>query len=322
VRNRPPNERRRRLQIWGAGMALAVAVAIWPVTLLAFPASSESDPEPPMLRLHGIRNASRVAVVMLENRDYRQVIGNRSAPYINRLAGRYTLATHYYAIGHPSLPNYLALLAGDTFGVQDDCGGCSFEAPTLVNQLSAAGIPWRAYYQSLPGDGPLTTVNDVYTGSYNPFAHLRSVNVDAERGRRIVSFGSLSRDLARRRLPRLAWITPDKLRDGHSSSLREADRYVSRLIPRVIRALGPKGLLYLTWDEGPNSDQAGLDGGSGGGQVPLIVAGGGARRHARMSTEANHYALLRTIETHFGLPLLGRAGSPSTPLLHGGVKGR
>lgn len=326
--NRPRNESPRRLRRWSVAVALAVAVAIWPVALLAFPPSSESGTECPTLpsrsndtsqparaSANAIHNAARVAVVMLENRNYRQVIGNRTAPYINRLASQYTLATHYYAIGHPSLPNYLALLVGDTCGVQDDCGSCSFDVPSLVNQLSSAGISWKAYYQSLPAVGSLTTVNHRYTGSYNPFAHLRSVDMDAMRGSRIVSFGSLSGDLARRQLPRFAWITPDKLRDGHSASLRRADRYLSRLVPRIIRALGPDGLLYLTWDEGPNSDHTGLGGVSGGGQVPLIVAGKGARRQARLSTGADHYALLKTIETHFGLPLLGRAGSPSTPLL-------
>jgi hypothetical protein len=48
---------------------------------------------------------------------------------------------------------------------------------------------------------------------------------------------------------RFAWIAPDLVHDGHYASLRVSDRYLSRLVPRVLRALGPRGVLFLTWDE-------------------------------------------------------------------------
>ena len=85
----------------------------------------------------------------------------------------------------------------------------------------------------------------------------------------------------------------------------------------MLRALGPNGVLYLTWDEGAHSDVAGVNGSKGGGQVALIAAGGAARRSATTAVPANHYALLRTIEAGFRLPALGSAGSPGTPLLSG-----
>jgi hypothetical protein len=49
--------------------------------------------------------------------------------------------------------------------------------------------------------------------------------------------------------------------------------------------------------------------------VALIAAGGAARNHARTAVDANHYALLRTIEAGFGLSALDKAGAKSTPLL-------
>lgn len=42
---------------------------------------------------------ARVAVLVLENRTYEQVIGNRNAPFLNRLAQRGALATRYFALG-------------------------------------------------------------------------------------------------------------------------------------------------------------------------------------------------------------------------------
>jgi hypothetical protein len=89
----------------------------------------------------------------------------------------------------------------------------------------------------------------------------------------------------------------------------------------VLRALGPRGVLYLTWDEGIRRDHAGVGGSRGGGHIALIAAGGAARRAATTSVPANHYALLRTIEANLGLPGLGKAGSTSTPLLSGLLKG-
>jgi hypothetical protein len=130
-----------------------------------------------------------------------------------------------------------------------------------------------------------------------------------------VGFDNLNADLKSGRLPRFTWIAPGVLHDGHNSSLRAADRYASKLVPNVLRALGPKGVLYLTWDEGTHHDWRGPAGKRGGGRIALIAAGGGARRHTRTALPANHYALLRTIEANFRRRTLGHAGARSTPLL-------
>src|SRR5919202_1111496 len=67
---------------------------------------------------------SHVFLIVMENREYGSVIGNAQAPYINSLARNYGVAMKYYAITHPSLPNYLALAAGSTFGIRSDCTDC------------------------------------------------------------------------------------------------------------------------------------------------------------------------------------------------------
>lgn len=261
-----------------------------------------------------------VAVIALENKSYRQVIGNRRAPYLNRLARRYALATHYYSIGHPSLPNYLALTAGSTFDIRHNCAHCETSATNLLTQLDSAGISWRAYFQGLPSTGSPVVRRGEYSTHYNPFTYFDRIRDSSRDRTRIVSFAGLRSDLGAHRVPRLAWIAPDLRHDGHDASLAASDRYAARLVPRVLHALGPNGVLYLTWDEGARPDHAGLGGRPGGGRVALIAAGGGARRHAAVRTPADHYALLRTIEANFGLPTLVHAGSPKTPLLSGLLK--
>src|SRR5439155_4718965 len=83
---------------------------------------------------------SHIVVIILENHEYSSVIGSSDAPYLNKLASRYVLLTGSYAITHPSLPNYLALTGGSTFGISSDCTTCSVHRSNLVDQLERAGV--------------------------------------------------------------------------------------------------------------------------------------------------------------------------------------
>jgi phosphatidylinositol-3-phosphatase len=260
---------------------------------------------------------SRVAVLALENRSYGQVIGSPNAPYINQLARSNSLATKYYALAHPSLPNYIALTGGSMFEIKRNCAACDTSGTNLVGQLNGAGISWKAYFEGLTSSSRPGARTSTYNPHYNPFVYYQTVRGKAANRSRVVSFASLRSDLRAGQLPRFSWIAPGVRHDGHNGSLRQADRYVARLVPQVLRGLGPNGVLYLTWDEGAHKDRAGVNGSKGGGQVALIAAGGAARHGATTATPANHYALLRTIEAGFGLPTLGNAGSPNTPLLSG-----
>ena len=258
----------------------------------------------------------KVALMILENRSYEQIIGNRAAPFLNRLARHNALETRTYAIAHPSLPNYIALTGGSPGEIHNDCASCDTEATNFVDQLDGANVSWRAYFQSIPATGSPTIRKGNYSAHYNPFTYFARTRARAINRDRIVSFTRLHRDLSGRGLPRFSWISPDLGHDGHNNSVASTDRYASRLIPRIRRALGPHGLLYVTWDEGKRSDHRGLVG-VGGGRIPLIAAGPLARHHATSARRVNQYALLRSLEAGFGLNTLGNAGLHSTPLLTG-----
>jgi phosphatidylinositol-3-phosphatase len=228
------------------------------VAALSAAAAARSTPVP-------FDRPSRVAVLVLENRSYDQVIGNPEAPYLNGLARRYALATNYHAIGHPSLPNYVALIGGSTFAIHSDCNGCDTEARSLVGQLDAAGLSWKAYFEDLTSNrrpGPRTASYDPHD---NPFVYYEGIRSSALGRSRVVDFDELRSDLRRRALPRFSWIAPGVLHDGHDGSLREADRYASELVPQILRALGLHGVLFVTWDEGVRGDWSGVDGTRDGG---------------------------------------------------------
>jgi hypothetical protein len=258
--------------------------------------------------------------MVLENRSYEQVIGSPQAPYLNGLARRYSLATHYFALSHPSLPNYVGLTGGDTDGILTDCANCETPDENLLDQLDRAHIGWRTYFEGLENRRRMTASTSKYNPHYDPFAYFDRIEDSAWARSRVSDFAGLSRDMAQDRLPRFSWIAPDVYHDGHNASLKKADSYVARLVPRVLDALGPQGVLYLTWDEGLDSDLRGVHGTKGGGHIALIAAGGAARTGATTGTPANHYAQLRTIEANFGVPALRKASLPSTPLLRGLLK--
>jgi hypothetical protein len=95
-----------------------------------------------------------IFIVIMENHGYDEIIGSADAPYINELAARYGVAANYVSVAHPSLPNYLALTGGSTFGIT------TYNHYSLLRTVEVA---W--------GLGPLTTndaqatvMTDFFTG--------------------------------------------------------------------------------------------------------------------------------------------------------------
>jgi hypothetical protein len=254
-----------------------------------------------------------IAVIVMENEEYRGIIGSRSAPYINSLARRYGLATAMYAITHPSLPNYLALTGGATFGIDSDCTDCSVGATSIVDQLERANLSWRSYMEDLPQPCFTGASAGDYAKKHDPFAYYTRVTRNPARCANIVPLTRLAADERAGTLPRFAWISPNLCHDMHDCSVSTGDRFLAGLVPALLRALGPRGLLFLTWDEGSSDD--GCCRLASGGHIVTIVAGDGARAHGRLSKPADHYSVLQTIEDLLGLRRLRGAACACTPSL-------
>jgi len=85
-------------------------------TVLAAGAAQANEGATP----RGVGDLDHVWVIMMENHGYSQIIGNPYAPFTNAEAAHANLATSYFAVGHPSLTNYLETVGGSNFGVRDD----------------------------------------------------------------------------------------------------------------------------------------------------------------------------------------------------------
>ena len=250
-------------------------------------------------------NFSHVVIVVMENKEYGEIIGNPNAPYINQLARGFALVRNFYAIRHPSLPNYLALIGGSTFGIESDCTDCHVGATNLVDQLEKRGISWKGYMEGMPNPCYRGASSGRYAKKHNPFMYFDDIANRPGRCHKVVPLSQLFTDIRGHRLPRFVFITPDLCHDMHDCSIAAGDRFLHSLVPRVLAALEPNGVLFLTFDEGESD--LGCCQVARGGRIVTIVAGPAARRGARSTLSYSHYSVLRTIEDAWGLPRLRRA---------------
>jgi len=230
---------------------------------------------------------SHVFVIVMENRSYKDALAGR---YTSQLAAKYALATNYRGVSHPSLPNYLAMTSGSTWGITDD-GYHALPAGGLGAQLTAAGISWRAYMEGMTSGACLSNTT-LYAVKHNPFAYYGG-RCPAQ----VVPFTLFSRDISGS-VPRFVWITPNMCHDGHDCSTATADAWLAQTVPTILatKAWKEGGVLFLTWDEGEDSINS----------VLTIVIRPSATH--RVSSHAyNHYNLLATIEDRFRLRRLGSA---------------
>jgi len=191
---------------------------------------------------------SHIFVIVEENRTTDQIMGNELAPNINRLAREYGYAANFYAERHPSQPNYIAMLGGDTFGISDDDAfyckpgmkkwGCNssseagyvdhtITARSLPDQLSAKGLSWKGYFQDIPQPGSLAYVwpspeepvagkpERLYAAKHNGFMAFATVQSDPALASKIVGFDALDRDIVANTLPNYAHIIPNQCNDMH-----------------------------------------------------------------------------------------------------------
>ena len=85
--------------------------------LLAAPMFADRDDAP-----RGIPRLDHVFLIMMENHGNQQILNNPSEPYLNELiaSGKVNLANNYFAVGHPSLTNYLEIVGASNFGIRSD----------------------------------------------------------------------------------------------------------------------------------------------------------------------------------------------------------
>jgi hypothetical protein len=251
-----------------------------------------------------------VFIIMMENEDIDLILGNAKAPYINSLAQQYAVAANYYGVTHPSLPNYIASISGDTQGITKNCNDCFVDAPNIVDQLESAGKTWKAYMESMPSPCFIGDSNDkLYRQKHNPFIYFDNIRTNPVRCANIVPFTQFDTDLQADTLPDYVWITPNMCNNIHDCALEVGDTWLQTWISKIVAspAWQQDGALFLTFDESNPSDDTGCCVYAVGGHILTMVISPLAKPAYQSQVAYDHYSLLRTIEESWGMPLLAKA---------------
>ena len=305
------------------------------------------------------RSLDRVFIIVMENHGFDQTIGVADpsdasgtallTPFTTMLAQRYGLSTYYFGVAHPSLPNYLALIAGDTFGIHSDTDSCfapdhgatciaGLDGPTIVDQLEEKHIEWEALQESMPTAGfigsryPLAQSGgpELYAQRHDPFLYFTAIATNPARLQNVKPFdpGQFQSELNDpQHMPRYVFITPNQCNDQHGLSggpvpagcggdvdlLKHGDTFLQRTVTAIQNSpsFTDRSAIFIVWDENDFSSSLGCCGGPGGGHVAaLVVTKNGTPK--TISQPMNHYSLLATIEDGFGLPRLAHAKTAAT----------
>ena len=266
--------------------------------------SAGSSPHPPDRESAALASSSLAAasapkvtkllVFVEENHSLSQM--KRGMPYTFGLAKKYGYATNYVAMTHPSLPNYIAIASGRTYGIHDDrdpsahrLSGRSVFGQALAKHRSAA-----TYAQSMPRTCA-TTPSGPYGVKHNPWAYF----VDERRGCRahdlpMTQFGG---DVSAGRLPRVGMVIPDLNHDAHDGTLKSADAWFKSAMSKVFAGRDWRSghlAVVLTADEDDRAH----------GNRVLTVVIHRSQRHHVVTQRLNHYSLTRLYDEAAGLPYL------------------
>jgi len=247
--------------------------------------------------------ATKVVLVIFENEDADEVL---RTDYFSTLARKGAYLSNYYAVAHPSQPNYIALISGSIDGVNGD-GATRLDRAHLGQRLSS----WAAYAEDYePGCayGAITTRWN-YARRHVPF--LSFADVQDDRGRicsdHIKGFPEFTAAAKRKDLPRFSLVVPNLVHDGHNASsdcghgnrLDCAAGWLAENFDSLINDpdFARDVVLFITFDENgeappylartPN-------------KVYTVVLGEGVNS-APIRRSYNHYDLLRTIEAVFDI---------------------
>jgi phosphatidylinositol-3-phosphatase len=251
--------------------------------------------------------AAHIAVVVFENHEFGDIHGNSCCPYMNSLASGFADFTQFYAISHPSLPNYLAMTGGSTFGVKNDSTKKLVNADNVFNQMQTSGLSWKAYEEDMPSPCFKGDSFAGYVLRHDPAMMYSDISNDPAACQNVVPYSQLATDIGNRALPQFAFITPNLCDDMHDCAPSVGDAWLQANAPALLKALGKTGVLIVTFDEG--STKLGCCGdGSAGGHIYTVVAGPGAAT-VTISTPLDHYSMLQMIEDNWNLPRLGNAAT-------------
>lgn len=286
---------------------------------------SENDPTTTPAEAAAARSSHQLKtafVILLENQNWHEVKGNKSAPYINDVLLPQSASAENYrnpAFLHPSEPNYIWMEAGSNLGILNNHGPDENHRTTkkhLTRLLQDANVPWRSYQQGISGTRcPLTVEND-YEPKHNAmvfFTDMTDGNLTTSRNciEHVRPEAELAADLANDKVSGYVFITPDRCHNMHDAcasgdAVKNGDEFLRREIPMLQASAAYKngGAIFVTWDESEDGEYP----------IGMLVLSPLARVGYRSATPFTHSSFLRTMQEIFAVGPLLRDAEAATSL--------
>jgi acid phosphatase len=261
---------------------------------------------PPPFPVHV--DVKHIVIVILENKNADDA---KSQPFMSWLSNDGAYLEKYYAITHPSQPNYIAMISGSTQSVTND-QNVVLNAPH-IGQF----VTWKTYAEDYPESGCHKEKQiGRYVRKHNPFISFADV-ADHEACGNIVAFTRFADDFKSGNLPQLSLVIPNLDDDAHDQQVRFADNWLTAKFKPLMADpnLWSDTLLVVTFDE---DEKKWIFGGNGN-RVYMALWGGAIVPHTVIADVSyDHYDLLRTIEQIFGIsPMLAAGDAAAHPI--GGI---
>ncbi len=216
--------------------------------------------------------------------------------HLNELGGQFGLATNFYAEGHPSLPNYIAMTSGSTQGIGDDNPPADhpLDVPSIFSLLPSGAS--RSLEESMPANCQKTDSGECAV-RHNPQTY----------------YTNLAPDCAAHNVPladppdleaRFTFVTPNLIHDMHDGTVADGDAWLSTFVPKVLASAeyaAGRTAVFITWDE---------DDDLSGNQIPTLVISPSIAPGTKVAQRLDHYSMLRATQEMLNLaPLLGNAAA-------------
>jgi hypothetical protein len=279
----------------------------------------------------------KILHIIFENEVYKWTMGQA---YWKLLATRGKLLTRSYAITHPSLPNYAAIVAGDFFGMADE-DFYNVNATSIYDLLDAKNISYGTYaewYNPIathrgPNDcnnyitnGPIDNTNpdwssQVYRRLDVPALLFSSYTSKYERCSKIYGANNTFADhVMSHTLPEYSFYVPDMLHNAHDPTSdsnyfnqpNTGGEWLNAFLDLYLPQLEAQGTLVVatfdeaTWwndaDSDPNNDN----------HIATILFGAGITPNTTDDSYITLYGMLRGAIQNFGLGSLGRNDTNAT----------
>lgn len=248
----------------------------------------------------------KVMVIIEENHSRAEAMAGM--PHLATWASRYGQATYYRAATHPSLPNYLAIAGGSTFGISDDLDPSvhPISGASVFGQTLAAGETAKAYAESMPSNCDQTGSGE-YAVRHNEWTYFSSAKerkackaYDVPMG--TTTGGNLLHDINKGLLPITGQMTPNLCNDAHDCSLSVADSWLKGWVNLLMAGPDYKHgrlTIVITFDEDDHSASN---------SVAFVVIDP-RLSGKKVTLAANHYSLTRWLDANAGTAYLRKAST-------------